>query len=104
MINLTMKSRIMFGVYLMCLMRKLKNPFIAESFALLVLVSILIYFVSIPSVLINMSTSESFYSYFMSAFFDTGLLVQSAVVLTAVTILFFVRNISLYTVLRQRLN
>lgn len=103
MINLTMRNKILFGVYVMYCMRKLKSPFFAESFVLAILGAILFYFVSVPSVLANMSASESFYSYFMNAFFGTNFLIQSILILAVATILFFVRNITVHTIFKTRL-
>ena len=100
---LTMKNRIMFGVYFLYSMRKLKNPFIAESFVFVMLAIILSIFISVPNVLSNMLHSESFYHYFIIAFSNTELLVQTSLVLTGITILFFVRNITVHAILKTRL-
>ena len=97
-----MKSKIMFGVYLIYFMRKLKSPFFVESFAFAVIGVCLFYLVSIPSVLTNMRASNDFYGYFMTAFFGTDFLVQSTLVLAAVTTLFLVKNITVHTVLKER--
>lgn len=102
MINLSMRNKIMFGVYAMYCMRKLRSPFMAESFILAVLATILFYFVSISSVLKNMRASESFYHYFIGAFFNADFLVQSALVLVSITALFFVRNLTFHAILKTR--
>lgn len=91
----------MFGVYLLYSMRKLKNPFIAESFVFVVLAIILSIFVSVPSVLSNMLDSGSFYHYFIMAFSNTELLIQTILVLSGLTILFFMKNIPLRAVFKQ---
>lgn len=105
MINLTMnmKSRILFGVYIIYCLRKLRSPFVFESFVFVLLATGLLYFVSIPSVLTNMSASESAYRYFVTAFSHTDFLVKSILVLVGITILFFVRNITLHAILKTRL-
>src|SRR3989338_5281500 len=105
MINLTMnmKSRILVGVYAIYCMRKLRSPFIAESFVFVLLAIFLSSVVSMPSVLANMSTSGNFYRYFVVAFSNTDFLVQSVLVLVGVTILFFVRNITVQAILKTRL-
>ena len=73
---LTMKNKIMFGVYLMYAMRKLKGPFVAETFTFAILAIILSVFVSVPSILSNMLSSPNFYRYFLIAFSNTTLMVQ----------------------------
>lgn len=93
----------MFGVYLLYSMRKLKNPFVAESFVFTLLAVVLLYLVSMPSVWANMLDSENFLLYFIMAFFNTELLIQSALILTGVTILFFVRNLTFHAILKTRL-
>lgn len=103
MITFDMKSRIMFGVYLIYSLRKVTNPFVAESLIFVVLGSVLSILVSIPSVLSNMYGSESFYQYFMSAFSSTDLIVKSILILTALTLFLFFRNVTVYTVFKQRL-
>ena len=102
MINLTMKNRIMFGVYALYCIRKLQNPLIAESFLFAILGATLLYFVSIPRVLNNMSTAESSFRYFVVAFSHTDHIVQSILILVAITGLFFVRNITLHAILKTR--
>ncbi|OHB11552.1 MAG: hypothetical protein A3H60_01580 [Candidatus Zambryskibacteria bacterium RIFCSPLOWO2_02_FULL_44_12b] len=100
---LTMRNKIMFGVYLMYLIRKLKSPFFAESFIFAIIGMVLFYFVSVPSVLANMRASKSFYTYFMEAFVNADFLVQSILVLALITALFFVRNITVHAILKTRL-
>ena len=92
----------MFGVYVMYCIRKLKSPFFAEVFLFAILGMIIFYFVSVPSVLTNMSASESFYDYFITAFLNTDFLVQSVLVLVCITALFFVRNITVHAILKTR--
>lgn len=98
-----MKKRILFGVCLICVVRKLKCPFVGESFIFAMLIMFLFYFVSVPSVLTNMSASENFYRYFMMAFSNTDSLVKLVLVSVGVTVLFFVRNITVHTTLKQLL-
>ena len=103
MINLTMnmKSRILVGVYAIYCMRKLRSPFIAESFVFVLLAIFLSSVVSMPSVLANMSTSGNFYRYFVVAFSNTDFLVQSVLVLVVITVLLFIRNITIHTISKQ---
>ena len=103
MIIFTMKNRIMFGTYLIYSMRKLKSPFIAESFIFVILAIILSIFVSVPSVLSNTLHSGNFYHYFVIAFSNTELLVQAILVLTGLTVLFFIGNIPLRAIFKTRL-
>lgn len=99
---MNMKNRILLGVYAIYCMRKLKSPLVVESFILAILATTLLYFVSIPSVLMNMRTSGNSYQYFLTAFSGADLLTKSALVLVGVMGLFFARNIRIYTGLKQR--
>src|SRR3989344_1644434 len=98
----TIKNRIMFGVYFMYSMRKLQSPFVAESFVFAILAMILSIFISVPSVLSNMLDSGNFYRYFVMAFSNTELLVQTILILTVFIVLLFVRNFPLRAVFKQR--
>lgn len=102
MILINMKNKILLSVYAIYCVRKLKNPFIAEFFVLLISATILLYFVSVPSVVTNMQASENSYRYFLTAFSSADLLVKSVFVLLGITGLFFVRNITIYTGLKER--
>ncbi len=81
---MSMKNRIMFGVYLVYLIRKFKTPFIAESFVFAAFALLLSVFVSVPSVLSNMMSSPDFYRYIIIAFSNTTLMVQLIVVLSLI--------------------
>ena len=100
---LTMKNRIMLGVYLIYAVRKLKSPLVAESVTFAILATILSVFVSVPNVLSNMLDSGNFYRYFITAFSNTNLLVQSVLILVVATLIFFVRNITVHAILKTRL-
>jgi hypothetical protein len=89
---LTMKKRIMFGVHVIYLMRKLKSPFVMESLILSILAMVIFYFVSIQSVLENMLASGNLRQYFVTAFFNTDLFIQGAIVSAVIITLFFMRN------------
>lgn len=102
MINLTMRNKILFGVYVIYCIRKLRSPFFAEFFAFIILAIVLTYFVSVPSVLTNMSNSGNFYQYFVIAFSNANFLIQSVLVLVGVTTLFFVRNLTFHAILKIR--
>ena len=82
---LNMKNRIMFGVYLLYFVRKLKKPFVLESSAFIVLALVLFSFVSVPHVLSNMFQSGDLSRYFISAFSNTTLMVQMILVLGLAT-------------------
>lgn len=103
MTTVNVKKRIMFGIYVLYCMHKLKTPFVVESLTFILLTVILTYFVSVPNVLANMFDSNNFYHYFIMAFSSTGLVVQLALILTGITLLFFVRNITVHAILKTRL-
>ena len=87
-----MKNRIMFGVYLMYSWRKFKSPFIAGSLAFVMLTLTLCLTVSVPSFVANMSHSGHFLNYFLMAFSNTTLLVQSLVLTFGAVLIFSLRN------------
>ncbi|PIQ66496.1 MAG: hypothetical protein COV96_01195 [Candidatus Zambryskibacteria bacterium CG11_big_fil_rev_8_21_14_0_20_42_18] len=103
MINITTREKIMFGVYVLYTIRKLKTPLVTESLVFLILATSLFYFVSVPSFFSNMFESGNFGSYFIMAFSHTDFLVQSALILAFVTVLLFVRNFTLHAILKNRL-
>lgn len=97
-----MKKSIMFHIYAIYLLRKLKSPFITESVMLAILLTTLFLFVSVPSVLINMFGSGDLYHYFITAFSATDFLVQAILVLAGITALLFMKNIALHGAVRER--
>ncbi len=99
---LTMKNKIMFGVYLIYLSRKLRSPFVAESFAFVIFVLLLSIFVSIPSVLSNMSNSQDFVRYFTIAFSNTNSVVQIILVLALIPAIFLMKDIATLAQLVER--
>ena len=98
----TIKKKIMFGVYLLYCLRKLKNPFVAECLVFVLLAITLVYFVSILSFFSNMFSSGHFYDYLVMAFSNTEFLVQTILVLIAITVFLVVRNITVHAILKTR--
>lgn len=103
MTTLNIKNKIMFQVYLVYLLRKLTSPFIAEAVLFLVLAASLLFFVSVPSVFSNMLASGHFYHYMVTAVFQADFLVKTILVLSGATAIFFVRNITVHTLFKERL-
>ena len=102
MMILNMRNRILLSVYAIYCMRKLKSPMIAESFVLAILATFLFYFVSVPSVLTNMQSSENSYRYFLSAISEADLMIKGVLVAAGITSLLFIRNIATFSGLKQR--
>ena len=94
MINISVKNKVMLNVYAIYCMRKLKSPFIIESFAMTCVAILLFYFVSIPSIVSNMIHSGNLYYYFVMAFSQTDILVQSTLVFAGAIMVFSLRNFS----------
>lgn len=92
MTSLTIKKRIMFGVYTVYFVRKLKNPFVLEVFTLGALVAILFFLVSVPSVMTNFYSSGNLYRSFISAFSHAELAVQLTCSMTLLVVLPFLKN------------
>lgn len=97
MTALVLKKRILFGVYILYVLRKLKSPFILESCFFLALFGVLFSTISVSSVLGNMSHSADAYRYFMAAFSKTTSFVQMTTLLLFVPFFFFVRNVTVRT-------
>ena len=100
--KISIKSRIMFRVYLAYIWRKARSPFVAESTALGVLAFTLSLFVSLAHIFSNMKGSGNLYQYFIVAFSHTSIGVQAVVVLSAVATIFLVKNLTVHTVFKQR--
>lgn len=92
----SMKKQIMFGVYVLYAVRKLsaswRKPFMAEVAIFLIIAATMSIFVSVPSVLANMSNSGNFYRYLMIAFSNTTFLVQLLFLLAISTMILSLRN------------
>lgn len=78
---LNLKSKTLFGIYALYGVRQIKRPIFRELLACLVLSVVLVYSVSLPSILANMFHSPSFYRYLLIAFSNTNLMVQLILVL-----------------------
>ena len=101
MTNSTMKKGIMFHIYAIYLLRKLKNPFIAESVLFIAFAVTLFFCVSVPSVMTNMTASGNFHRYLITAFSATDFLVQTILVSAGITMLLFVKNIAFHSAIRE---
>ncbi len=102
MMKLALKQRIMSSIYILYFVRKLKTPLVAESLIFLMLAASLFYFVSVPNFFSNMFESGNFWSYFVMAFSHTDFLVQMAIVLTFTVSILFVRNLTVFAILKNR--
>lgn len=87
-----MKRRIMLGVYLLYLIRRLKSPFATEATLLVVFGLVLSVSVSVPSVISNMSQSGNFYRYLYIAYGHTNPMVQATLLLVGATLVLSLRN------------
>ncbi len=79
---ITLKNKVMFGIYTMFVLNKLKSPLVGETSTALLMVALLSLFVSVPSVFSNMFSSPSISRYFMIAFSNTTLVVQLMVIMS----------------------
>ncbi len=95
--NLTVKKRIMFGVFVLYFVRKLKEPFVSEPLIFLTLTALLSYFVSIPNILTNMRADGNFLRYFIMAFLNTNFVVQAILIAVCVITMFFAYNLYNFT-------
>lgn len=100
--TLSLKNKILFGIYLLYCIKKLKSPLVTQALTLLVLGGILSYFVSVPSVVANMLDSQSFYRYFIISLSNTEILVQAILALVGITSIVFLRNITIHTIFKPR--
>lgn len=94
----------MIHVYAIYLLRKLKNPFIAESALFFTFAIVLLFFVSVPSVMTNMASSGNFHQYLIMAFSTTEFLTQAILVSASVTMVLFLKNIVSHNVIRERIS
>ena len=94
----TLKNRIMVGVYLLYVIRKLKNPYILPFLFFGLFISTLSFLVSIPSVISNLILTGGSYSFVSDAFTKADLIVQVLVLMLFVCALIYLRKASLYTI------
>jgi hypothetical protein len=91
----------MFGVYMLYGIRKLKNPFIGEFFALALCMAVLSFFISLPHVISNMMSSANSvggsYDFFTTAFSKTQTTVKLITLGCLAALVLFVRNVTLST-------
>lgn len=99
---LSLKSKIMLDIYAIYLMRRLRTTFMLETLILVFLALVLPLFVSVPNVLSNMLDSTDFIHYFITAFSSTTLVVQVIVILSTMTMLLLVKNITIQAFSRQK--
>jgi uncharacterized membrane protein YkgB len=97
MTELTLKTRVMLGVYTLFIIRRLRSPFIGELFVLGILCASLSFLVSMPHVIENIMITRGSYSFFVDAFTKTQMTVKLLVLSAAVSCGFFVRNITVFT-------
>ena len=94
----------MFGVYGLFIIRRLKNPFVGELFALSILFVALSFLISLPHVIANIMLTGSSYTFLIDAFTKTAITVKLIVISAALACGLFVRDITIVTVnqLKQR--
>ena len=91
------RQRIMMGVYMIYLIRKLKNPFVSELFIISIFFTMLSFFVSLPHIFSNILLTKGSYNFLVDAFLKTDTTVKLILLSTVIAGLFFIKNISLYT-------
>lgn len=97
MIAVNMKNRIMIGVYIIFIIRKLKNPlFLKLSFLLISALSIL-SIVSIQHIINNTPHDVvSIYHFFLTAFMNTKITVQAMTLLLTTVGMFLLKDLTRY--------
>ena len=91
--TMSIKNRIMFGVYIIYFFRKIRSPLVVEIAPLFLGAVLLFVFVSIPSVISNMYDSGQFGSYLLMAFSHTEHIGQAMLVLVGVAGLVLLRRV-----------
>jgi|SRR5579872_4845088 len=102
MMRLTLKTRVMLGVYTVYIIRRLKSPFVGELFVLTLLFGILSFLVSLPHVLSNIMLTRGSYTFFVDAFSKTHMTVKLILVSALASGLLFLRNVTVFTTSRLK--
>ncbi|MFZ2621079.1 MAG: hypothetical protein WAX85_01080 [Minisyncoccia bacterium] len=93
----TLKQRVMFGVYAIYIIRKLRTPLLGELFIMTAFFAVLSFFVSLPNIFSNIILTRGSYDFLVDALTKTDLLVKLMLLPVAITSLFFIKNLSFYT-------
>lgn len=103
-IHIELKKRIMMKVYMIYTIKRLREPFAAELLLLVVSLSLLFFFVSVPHVIANTPLSFYGFSHFVFiAIRNTEFIVQAILLALAVAGAILIRNfVSLYKRSSQR--
>ena len=92
-----LKRKIMIRVYMLFIIRKLKNPVAFEISIFAIAFLLISYMVSIQSVIANTPRDMGgFYHFWINAFFGTKLLVKTAVLAMIVVAGIFIKNATSY--------
>ena len=94
---LTLQKRIMWRVYLLYFVRKLKTPFVPELIVICGLSIALSFLVSFPSVFSNVLLTHGSYHFLTDAFLKAGMTVKLILLSTVIVTLFFLHDLGLYT-------
>ncbi len=94
---LNLEKRIMWRVYVLYTIRKLKNPFVPELVILCGLYLTLSFLVSVPSVFANVLLTHGSPSFLAQAFWQTGVIVKLLSISVLISGVFFFRDLGLYT-------
>ncbi len=96
--TIILKNRIMLGVYILYVIRKLKNPYVMPVLFLGLFFLPLTFLVSIPSVVSNIILTGGSYSFVSDAFSKTDMVVQALVLLSFISGLVYMSKISTHTI------
>ncbi len=97
MTSLTIKTRVMLGVYTLYILRRLRSPFVGELCALGMLFASLSFLVSLPHVISNIILTRGSFTFMIDAFLKTDIAVELLVISAALACGLFVRNITVFT-------
>ena len=93
-INTNLKKRIMLGVYIIFLVRKLRTPISIELLLLVISSGLLVSSISIQHVLENSPRDVvGIYHFSLSAFINTDLIVKGAILAISCVVLFAAKDI-----------
>lgn len=97
MTHIALKTRIMLGVYVLYVVRRIRSPFVGELFVLGISFAILSFLVSLPHVISNIILTRGSYVFLFDAFQKADMVVELIVLSAFISGCFFVRNITLFT-------
>lgn len=94
----SLKNQIMFGVYTMYVVRKIKNPYVFPLLAVGGFFAFLSFLISVPSVISNLILAGGSYYFLSDAFSKADAVVQIVLCLFLISLVLYLKKVGIYTI------